>query len=155
MSSRNVKLPLLDIEDQSCTLSEVSKEFEGYLQKIKPKSIPCVKVIDHLNRERVRHEGIVEVTVFCINHKFEHKALIKYGDGEVEIIENGLSCGYGGTSPGATVNLIALLSQRARTDPVIEKIERDIVKNDKLKGKALRIEVDYSKNKIVIKPCIS
>ena len=142
----------VDIEVQSSyTLHNVSEEFKKYLQKIKPKTISCVKVNDYLLHKRVLYEGIIEATIFCKDHEFEHKTLIKYGNGKVEIIEEGLSCGYSGTSTGATVWFIVQLSQRTRVDPEIERIEQ-IVKDHKLRGKALKVEVNSFENKVIIKP---
>ncbi len=131
------------------TLHNLQEEFEEYLEKIKPKSISCVEVNKYLLRNRIVNEGITEAIVFCINHKHKHKALIKYGNNEAEIIENGLSCGYSGTSPGATVRFIAYLSQRVRGDRQVEEVEK-IVKDRKLR--ALKIEVDTLENKIIVIP---
>ncbi len=138
-------------KEASYTLRSLQKEFEKYLQEIRPRPISCVEVNKYLLRNRILNEGIIEATIFCANHKYEHKALIKYGNGKAEIIENGLSCGYSGTSPGATVWFVAYLSQRIREDEQIKEVEK-IVKDRKLG--ALRIEVNILENRVIVIPII-
>jgi len=135
------------------SLENAEQELTKALSKRKPKSISCVKVLDHLHRRRVLRGGIVEVTVFCLGHKYESHALVKYGNDTTEVITEGLSCGYEGTSAGSTVWLVAELSQHARADTAIAKVER-VVKGVELRGGAIRIEVSVLDNKVIVTPLL-
>jgi len=155
LSDRIVLWPIRDTEVKAgeVSLNELQKELEMSLQdeSVKSNEVSCTEVVSFIDRQAYSHDGIMEVITFCLGNKHEHTSLVKYNDGTFEIIKYGLSCGYGGTSPGTLVQLISYLTQRPRHDPKIEFIEK-VIKSNEMREGAIKIEVNTIDNKIVITP---
>ena len=120
-----------------------------YDETVAKKTILCADIVKYIDVSAYAHYGIKSITVFCRGNKYEYSSLVKYNDGTVEVIKQGLCCGSGNPSSTALVQLVAELSQRDRTSEEVRKVAQ-IIGDSKLRGKAVRIEINNLENKLLL-----
>ena len=136
--------------EHSYTLRSLQEEFREYLEKADSKRISWTSVNEYLLRNSVVNGGVSEIIVFCKDTEYEGKAIVRYRNGVVEVIEGALSCGYRSILSDTTVMLIAYLSHHTSMEELGE-VKRIVVDGEL---GAVRVCVDVSDNRVVVIPVV-